>query len=76
MREISVPDSNEYPERVIDIDYLYKTKNGEDASAYEQNPVQVIDLLMDEFKLKSMDGRFFALTNKGFHQIDYREDLD
>lgn len=35
LREISVPDSDEYPERVIDIDNLYKTKNGEDASDYE-----------------------------------------
>lgn len=31
---------------------------------------------MDEFKLKSLDGRFFALSNRGFHEIKYREDFD
>lgn len=76
LREITVPDSDEYPERVLDIYNLYKDKNGEDERAYIENPVSVIDLLMDEFRLKSKDGKFFALTNKGFHRIDYIDDFD
>lgn len=31
---------------------------------------------MDEFKLKSKNRSFFALTNKGFHKIDYIDDFD
>lgn len=75
LREITVPDAEEYPERVIDIYELYKNNNGEDSSDKNYKPVEVIDLLMDEFNLKSKEGKFFALTNKGFHQIDYRDDF-
>ena len=76
LREITVPDAEEYPERVIDIYELYKNNNGQGMRDATTDPVSVIDLLMDEFKLKSKEGRFFALTNKGFHQIDYTDDFD
>ena len=68
LREISVPDSDEYPERVIDINKLFKDNNG---AVQWENDLDVFDLLMEEFKLKSKEGQFFALTNKGFHKIDY-----
>ena len=68
LREISVPNSDEYPERVIDINKLFKDNNGENEW---KNDLDVYDLLMDEFKLKSKEGQMFALTNKGFHKIDY-----
>lgn len=76
LREITVPDTDEYPERVLDIYTLYKNNNGEGMRDAITDPVSVIDLLMDEFRLKSKEGRFFALTNKGFHQIDYIDDFD
>ena len=74
LREITVPDSDEYPERVIDIYKLFKEKNGEGLRDATTDPVSVMELMMDEFKLKSRDGRFFTLTNKGFHQVHYNDD--
>jgi hypothetical protein len=70
LREISVPNADEYPEKVIDINKLFKDNNGE---VKWENDLDVIDLIMDEFKLKSKSGQFFALTNKGFHKIDYTD---
>ena len=49
LREISVPDSDEYPERVVDISSVY-------AGDQEGSGVNVIDLIMDEFKAQSKTG--------------------
>ena len=68
LREISVPDSDEYPERVIDINMLFERNNGE---VEWKNDLEILDMIMGEFQLKSKEGQFFALTNKGFHRIDY-----
>lgn len=76
LREISVPDSHEYPEKVIDIYNLYKNNNGDDTWDESSKKFGVISLIMDEFKLKSKDGKFFALTSKGFHMVDYVDDFD
>ena len=73
LREISVPDSDEYPHRVLDIATLYETNDGKRAV---EEDLQIMDLMMDEFKLKSLEGRFFALSNRGFHEIKYKEDFD
>lgn len=71
LREISVPDTEEYPERVIDICELYKKNNGESSPRGSEPDLLVNHLIMDEFKLKSKDSSFFALTNRGFHEIGY-----
>ena len=70
LREISVPDSDEYPHRVLDISTLYETNDGDLDD--DEDDRQTMELIMDEFKLKSLDGRFFALSNRGFHEIKYR----
>lgn len=72
LREITVPDSDEYPERVIDIYELFKNNNGATTSKID---LEVLTLLMDEFKLKSKEGQFFALTNQGFHKVNYVDDF-
>ena len=74
LREISVPDSDEYPHRVLDISALYETNDGD--LDEDEDDLQIMELIMNEFKLKSLDGRFFALSNRGFHEIKYREDFD
>ena len=68
LREISVPDSDEYLGRTIDITQLYKDNNGE---REWKNDLKIHELMMDEFKHKSKEGQFFALTNKGFHRMGY-----
>ena len=73
LREITVPDSDEYPERVIDIYELFKNNNGATTSKID---LEVLTLLMDEFKLKSKEGQFFALTNRGFHKVGYVDDFE
>ena len=74
LREVSVPDGEEYPERVIDICKLYKDNNGDEVprDIDENDDLVVKTLIMDEFQLKSKSSKFFALTNKGFHQIGYK----
>ena len=73
LREISVPDSDEYPERVIDINKLYENNNGEEKW---ENDLAVDNLMMEEFRLRSKGGRFFVLSNKGFHRIGYGDKFD
>jgi uncharacterized repeat protein (TIGR02543 family) len=68
LREISVPDTDDYPNRVIDLERIFKS-NQENSS----EDLHVSQLIMDEFKLESNGSAFFALTNKGFYKVSYED---
>ena len=65
LREISVPDSEEYMEREIDIQSLYES---------EQEKLETIhDVLMNQFITEHAKSSFFVLSNLGMHRIWYKD---
>lgn len=65
LREISVPDSDLYRDRVINIeDVIPKPDKVEE-------PLEIKELIMSKFRPNDSKTTFFVLSNWGFHKVGY-----
>ena len=72
LREISVPDSDLYADRAIDIQDLLEHSEKVDTS----DGLVVSDVIMSTFRMKNSESSFFTLSNKGFHKFFYVNKID
>jgi len=69
--EITVPDSEWYVHRVIDVQDIIE-KDDVDMS----NGFKIHDIIMSGFKTGDISSAFFVLSNVGFHKIFLENDMD
>ena len=72
LREISVPDSDLYRNRVIDIYDILRRNSDTPESEYSLDIRQAI---MSKFVLDNQSTSFFILSNNGFHKLSYENDF-